>query len=183
MKSSLHFENCRFVSCFAFYKILSLQVWRASPQVSRVVTEATILFYWPYLGCTMCPSLSAVDLAPCHMILIYQCFKAPIYSPVNLISATWGKSIKLQKMDIKETKLFLSPHQVFAICKSQSCIKFKKFRSRSVHHNDLREKIKIKFTGISDLDLSFQLTMIWCELKFMASSQRDKNPSIGRKEY
>ena len=42
----------------------------------------------------------------------------------------------------------------------QSCIKFIKFRSRSVHHNDLREKIKIKFTGISDLDLSFQLTMI-----------------------
>ena len=41
----------------------------------------------------------------------------------------------------------------------QSCIKFKKVRSRSVHHNDLREKIKIKFTGISDLDLSFQLTM------------------------
>ena len=43
---------------------------------------------------------------------------------------------------------------------SQSCIKFKKFRSRSAHHNDLREKIKIKFTGISELDLSFQFTLI-----------------------
>ena len=42
----------------------------------------------------------------------------------------------------------------------QSCIKFKKFRSRSAHHNDLREKIKIKFTGISELDLSFQFTLI-----------------------
>ena len=48
---------------------------------------------------------------------------------------------------------------------------------------NLKKKIKIKFTGISELDLSLQLTMIWCELKFMASSQRDKNPSIGRKEY
>ena len=54
---------------------------------------------------------------------------------------------------------------------SQSCIKFKKFRSRSAHHNDLREKIKIKFTGISELDLSFQFTMIWCELKFMVRSR------------
>ena len=43
---------------------------------------------------------------------------------------------------------------------NQSCIKFKKFRSRSAHHNDLREKVKIKFTGISELDLSFQITMI-----------------------
>ena len=43
--------------------------------------------------------------------------------------------------------------------------------------------VTVKFTGIAELDLSFQLTMIWCELKFMASSQRDKNPSIGRKEY
>ena len=34
-------------------------------------------------------------------------------------------------------------------------MKFKKFRSRSrsTHHNDLRQKIK--FTGISELDLSF----------------------------
>ena len=49
-----------------------------------------------------------------------------------------------------------------------SCIKF---RSISAHHNDLREKIKIKFTGISELDLSFQFTMIWCELKFMVRSR------------
>ena len=50
---------------------------------------------------------------------------------------------------------------VGSVCSSdQSCIKFKKFRSRSAHHNDLREKIKIKFTGISELDLSFQFTMI-----------------------
>ena len=53
----------------------------------------------------------------------------------------------------------------------QSCIKFKKFRSRSAHHNDLREKIKIKFTGISELDLSFQFTLIWCDLKFMVRSR------------
>ena len=34
----------------------------------------------------------------------------------------------------------------------QSCIKFKKFRSRSAHHNDLREEIKIKFTDTVKLD-------------------------------
>ena len=53
----------------------------------------------------------------------------------------------------------------------QSCKNFKKFRSRSAHHNDLRQKIKIKFTSISELDLSFQFTMIWCELKFMVRSR------------
>ena len=77
----------------------------------------------------------------------------------------------------------ISPVHIRHIDDNQSFIKFKKFRSRLAHHNYLREKNKIKFTGISELDLSFQLTMIWCELKFMASSQRDKNPSIGRKEY
>ena len=41
----------------------------------------------------------------------------------------------------------------------------------SPHHNDLRKKIKIKFTGISKLDLSFQFTMIGCELKFMVRSR------------
>ena len=30
---------------------------------------------------------------------------------------------------------------------NQSCIEFKKFRSISVHGNDLRGKVKIKFTG------------------------------------
>ena len=52
----------------------------------------------------------------------------------------------------------------------QSCIKFKKFRSRSVHHNDLREKIKIKFTGITELDLDLffkfiKISELTCELK------------------
>ena len=62
--------------------------------------------------------------------------------------------------------------------RAQSCIKFKKFRSRSVHHNDLREKIKIKFTGISELDLSFQLTMIWYELKLMVISRVEQCPVL-----
>ena len=41
----------------------------------------------------------------------------------------------------------------------KSCIKFKKFRSSSAHRN-LREMVKLKFTGISKVDLSFQLTII-----------------------
>ena len=57
------------------------------------------------------------------------------------------------------------------------------FTDQLRYFDELEKKIKLKFTGISELDFSFQLTLSWCELKFMASSQRDKNPSIGRKEY
>ena len=64
--------------------------------------------------------------------------------PFRSINFNFNKSFQLKKVNLLK----------------QSCKKFKKFRSRSAHHNDLRKKIKIKFTGISELDLSFQFTMI-----------------------
>ena len=56
-----------------------------------------------------------------------------------------------------------------------------KFTDQLRYFDELEKKIK--FIVISELDISLQLTLSWCKLKFMASSQRDKNPSIGRKEY
>ena len=39
----------------------------------------------------------------------------------------------------------------------------RKLTLRGAHCNDLREKVKFQFTGLSELDLSFQPTMISCE--------------------
>ena len=52
------------------------------------------------------------------------------------------------------------------------------FRSSSAHRNYLREKVKVKFNVMSELGLSFQLTMIWCELRLTVRSRGVQCPLL-----
>ena len=108
----------------------------------------------------------------CHRVRI-QMSEIEIYLPSN----TSRKPDPGSRCDHYVARISLYAH----IC-VQSCIKFKKFRSSSAYRHYRREKLKLQFMVISELELSIKPRVSWCELKLMVRSQRVQCPFIEKKE-